>query len=217
MSDVEWHLRNWYNYSWLNGGGFVSQAVHSVDKALWAMGDVPPLSCRAVGGLAAPVEGGDTFDHYHCSYLFPNGIWCHLGARKMSGCLNENADYIQGTHGRLTIGRGTAPFITDLQGKMLWRYRPPREGEPNKYQTQHDELFQSIRAGQPVNDGEDMIRSTLMAILGRMAAHTGQEITWEQALNAGEHLLPQMADLKWTDTLPAFERPIPGSTRIPGI
>ena len=58
------------------------------------------------------------------------------------------------------------------------------------YQTEHDELFASIRSGKPINNGEYMARSTLLAIMGRMAAYTGQEVTWEMALNSKENLSP---------------------------
>jgi hypothetical protein len=58
------------------------------------------------------------------------------------------------------------------------------------YQNEHDELFASIRAGKPINDGERMTTSTMMSILGRMVTYTGQEITWEQAMNSKEDLSP---------------------------
>ena len=58
------------------------------------------------------------------------------------------------------------------------------------YQIEHNELFASIRSGEPINDGEWMAQSTLMGIMGRMAAYTGQEITWEQAMNSQEKLVP---------------------------
>ena len=64
------------------------------------------------------------------------------------------------------------------------------------YQNEHDELFASIRSGKPINDGEWMAHSTLMGIMGRMAAYTGQEITWEQAMNSQEKLVPDAAGLE---------------------
>ena len=218
MTDIEWQIRNWYNYTWLGGGGLVEQAVHSVDKIGWAMGDQNPIRCRATGGLAAPQVGtGNIFDHYHIAYEYPNNVWCHLASRKAPGCLNENADYIRGTKGSLIIGRGSDPYIEDNDGKIVWRFRKPREGEPNMYQVEHDELFASIRSGEHINDGQRMMHSTMMAIMGRMSAHTGKEVIWEEAMAAGEDLFTNEGGLQWADPFKPGGVPVPGVTTIPGI
>ncbi len=196
MSDIEWQIRNWYNYTWLGGGGLVEQAVHSVDKIGWVMGDQNPIACRATGGLAVPqAGGGNIFDHYHVAYQYPNNVWCHLASRKTPGCYNENADYVRGTDGTLVIGRGVDPYIENNKGEKIWRWRKPRPEEnptyeDNMYQVEHNDLFASIRSGEHINDGDRMVHSTMMAIMGRMSAHTGQELTWDDALNAEEDLGP---------------------------
>lgn len=218
MTDVEWQIRNWYNYTWLGGGGLVEQAVHSVDKIGWAMGDTSPIRCRATGGLSAPQKGGgNIFDHYHVAYEYPNNVWCHLASRKTPGCLNENADYVRGTKGSLMIGRGSDPYIADNDGNILWRYRRPEGGEPNMYQEEHDALFASIRSGEHINDGDRMIHSSMMAIMGRLSAHTGKEVTWEQALKADEDLFQNEGGLQWGDPFDPGAVAVPGVTKISGI
>ena len=217
VSDIEWQIRNWYNYTWLGGGGLVEQAVHSVDKIAWIMGDTNPIRCRATGGLAAPQAGGNIFDHFHVAYEYPKNVWCHLGSRKAPGCFNENADYIRGTKGTLVIGRGGDPYIEDNDGKLLWRFRKPREGEANMYQVEHDELFKSIRTGQYINNGPRMIRSTMMAIMGRMSAETGKEVTWDEAMAANEDLFANEESLQWSQSFKPNPVPIPGVTQIGGI
>lgn len=217
MSDVEWQLRNWYNYTWLGGGGLVEQAVHSIDKIAWVMGDVPPLRCRATGGLSAPQPGGNIFDHYHVAFEYPNNVWCHLGSRKLPGCFNENADYVRGTKGTLVLGRGGDPYIEDNDGKLVWRYRKPREGEPNMYQVEHDELFQAIRSGKNINDGPRMMDSSMMAIMGRMSAQTGREVSWEEAIAAEEDLFPNEENLRWDQSYEPHPVPVPGVFQIPGL
>lgn len=217
MSDIEWQIRNWYNYTWLGGGGLVEQAVHSVDKIGWVMGDTPPLRCRATGGLGAPQAGGNIFDHYHIAYEYPNNVWCHLGSRKAPGCFNENADYVRGTKGTLVIGRGSVPYIEDNDGKKIWSYRPPRDGDKDMYQVEHDELFKSIRTGQHINDGPRMINSSMMAIMGRMSAQTGREVSWEEAMAANEDLFPAEENLSWTQSYKPHDVPKPGIFQIPGI
>src|SRR5439155_1387077 len=109
MSDVEWQIRNWYNFVWLCGDSLVEQAVHSADKIAWAMGDEPPVSCVGVGGRAIPSEGGNIYDHFEINYIYPNGVRAFLANRQIEGCHNENSDYILGADVTCTIGRGPAP------------------------------------------------------------------------------------------------------------
>ena len=188
-SDIEWQVRNWYNFVWTCGDGLVEQAVHSVDKVGWVMKDAPPLSCVAVGGRQQPNHSGNIYDHIEANYLFENGVRAFLGCRQQTGCYGENNDYILGSEGRAEISRGN---VTIQNKAGLWRY----EGrQANMYQVEHDEMYASIRDGQPINDGARMCTSTMMAIMGRMAAYTGQQVTWDMALNSQEDLFPK--DIDW--------------------
>lgn len=207
MSDTEWQIRNWYNFCWLCGDSIVEQAVHSADKIAWAMKDQPPVSCVAVGGRQIPAQGGNIYDHFEANYLYPGDVRAFLANRQMVGLYNENADYIMGTDGVVTIGRGKIPKIT---GKNPWSWTG---GEPYEmYQKEHDVLFASIRKSKPVNDGERMATSTMLAMLGRMAAYTGEQLTWEQALNSQEKLGPDKVD--WNASLPVAPRPRPGVSKF---
>ena len=206
MSDVEWQIRNWYNFSYLSGDGLVEQAVHSVDKIAWVMRDQPPLSCVATGGRQIPAQGGNIFDHIQVNYLYPNGVRAFLGCRQIENCYNENSDYILGTKGQATIGRGPMPRIA---GENKWTF----EGTKNDmYQAEHDALFASIRRGEPINDIVRMTTSTMLAIMGRMAAYTGQQITWEQALASQEKLFPD--NLRWDGSFNPSPLPMPGITKF---
>jgi myo-inositol 2-dehydrogenase / D-chiro-inositol 1-dehydrogenase len=201
MSDVEWQIRNWYNFTWTCGDSIVEQAVHSVDKIAWAFKDQPPVSCVGVGGRQIPAEGGNIYDHFEVNYLYPNNVRAFLANRQIEGCYNENADYILGTKGQCTIGRGPAPRIT---GETTWTF----EGQKNDmYQAEHDALFASIRQNKPINDGHRMATSTMLAIMGRMAAYTGQQITWDQAMNSQERLFPEKLDWNGSHDVPPIARP----------
>jgi predicted dehydrogenase len=206
MSDIEWQIRNWYNFVWLGGDSLVEQAVHSADKIAWSMRDEPPVSCVGIGGRTIPAEGGNIYDHFEINYLYPNGFRAFLASRQMEGCHNENSDYILGADGACTLGRGTLPRI---EGKQSWTFTGQQY---NAYQREHDVLFSSIRQGKPVNDGKRMATSTLLAIMGRMAAYTGQEITWEQALNSQEKLGPDRVD--WNGNFDPPPRAQPGITKF---
>jgi myo-inositol 2-dehydrogenase / D-chiro-inositol 1-dehydrogenase len=206
MSDVEWQIRNWYNFVWLCGDSLVEQAVHSVDKIAWAMHDEAPVSCVGVGGRAIPAEGGNIFDHFEINYLYANGVRAFLANRQIVGCYNENSDYMLGTEGTCTIGKGPVPRI---QGKSTWAFSGQQY---NMYQKEHDLLFAAIRKNQPMNDGKRMATSTLLALMGRMAAYTGKEITWDQAINSQEKLFPEHLD--WNGTLEVQPRAQPGVTKF---
>ena len=206
MSDIEWQIRNWYNFVWLGGDSLVEQAVHSADKIAWSTRDEPPVSCVGIGGRTIPAEGGNIYDHFEINYLYPNGFRAFLASRQMEGCHNENSDYILGADGACTLGRGTLPRIG---GKQSWTFTGQQY---NAYQREHDVLFSSMRQGKPVNDGKRMATSTLLAIMGRMAAYTGQEITWEQALNSQEKLGPDRVD--WNGNFDPPPRAQPGITKF---
>ena len=206
MSDVQWQLKNWYNFVWSCGDSICEQAVHSADKIAWAMGDQPPVSCVGVGGRNIPAEGGNIYDHFEVNYIYPNGVRAFLANRQIEGCYNENSDYILGTEGTLTIGRGPVPKI---EGKTNWTWSGKQY---DMYQREHDVLFAAIRHNQPVNNGKRMATSTLLAMMGRMAAYTGQQITWDMALNSQEKLFPD--NLDWNGSMAVIPRAEPGITKF---
>ena len=206
MSDTQWYLKNWYNFVEFCGDSIVEQAVHSADKIAWAMHDEPPVSCVGVGGRVIPAEGGNIYDHFEVNYIYPNGVRAFLANRQIVGCYNENADYLMGTDGTLTIGRGPVPKI---EGKTQWTW----SGEKyDMYQREHDVLFASIRKNEPVNDGKRMATSTLLAMMGRMAAYTGQQVTWDQAMNSQRKLFPDHLD--WDGSMTPVPRAEPGITKL---
>jgi len=206
MSDVEWQLHNWYNFTWLSGDGLVEQACHSVDKIAWAMNGLLPTKAVANGGRMVPNNEGNIFDHIDVFYEYENGARTTMAQRQIANCHSDNSDYVLGSKG---TGKGgwNAPII---RAGETWRYRGPNPGS-TMYQTEHDELFASIRKGEPMNDGVWMAHSTLMAIMGRMAAYTGQEITWDMALNSQEKLVPDALDWNMKLEVPPLARP--GITR----
>ena len=204
LSDIEWQVRNWYNFVWLSGDGLVEQACHSIDKIAWAMNGILPVKAVATGGRQIPNEQGNIFDHIDVFYEFPNNVRALMAQRQIASCYSEVCDYVMGANGTGSIKR--APVI---EGKDRWTYAGPQK---DMYQVEHDELFASIRNGKPINDGTWMAHSTLMAIMGRMAAYTGKEVTWEQALNSKLKLVPDAPD--WNTPLPIAPMAVPGKTEL---
>ncbi|RMG32392.1 MAG: gfo/Idh/MocA family oxidoreductase [Planctomycetota bacterium] len=204
-SDMEWQIRNWLYFTWLSGDHIVEQHVHSLDKTLWAMQDQPPVRCSGTGGrqVRTAPEYGHIYDHFAIVYEYPNGMKIFSRCRQQNGCAVDVSDHVFGTKGRVDVFRHT---IYDWKGNVIWKYRGSKN---NMYQTEHDELFAAIRKGETINNGDYMTKSTLMAIMGRMAAYTGQNITWEQALNSQQDLSPPEYD--WID-LPVPPVAMPGIT-----
>ncbi len=206
MSEVEWQIRDWYGYLWLSGDvTILLSGGHSVDKMSWWLDDVMPVKAVATGSRVFPADG-NTFDNGFVAYEYANGVRGFLGCRSQPGCFNQNADFIIGSKGVCTIGRGRGPVI---EGQTNWRYEGP---SCNMYQSEHDELLSSIRAGKPINDGTRMAHTTLMTLMGRMAAYTGQEIAWEQALDSEQNLMPEKLD--WDTKLEQPPRATPGLTEF---
>lgn len=212
-TDAQYQVRNWYYYTHLSGDHIVEQACHSLDKMAWMMNDTPPLRCVAHGGRQQRVgpEFGNIFDHFSVVYDYPNGVKGYHFSRQQSGCFNDNSDHITGTEGMAQIIRAlSGPFVLkDNRDQLTWRFR--NETAVDMYQQEHDELFAGIRAGTPINDGEWMAHSTLLAIMGRMAAYTGQQITWEQALNSEQRLMPSDWH-SWDAPLEGLPAAVPGQT-----
>lgn len=209
MSDIEWMVRNWYNFTWLSGDGLVEQACHTCDWVAWAMGDRPAESVTAVGGRQLPAEGGNIFDHIELNFVWDNDARGFLAQRQIPGCYNENLCTVLGTKGTAKIER-RGSTISDLKGNRTWKYEGPK---PNMYQQEHDEFFASIRSGNHINDGDRMVNSTMMAIMGRMAGYTGKEVTWEMAMNSKLSLVPDVSQ-GWDSPVEFVPTALPGVTKF---
>jgi predicted dehydrogenase len=187
-TDMHWQMRNWYYFTWLSGDFNVEQHVHFLDVCAWVMKDQYPVRALGLGGrqVRTGPEYGHIYDHFSVVYEYANGAKLFSNCRQQTGCKNDISAHIAGTRGRAQLAerkRGLAIH----SGSNEWLYAGPQR---NMYQTEHDELFASIRAGKPINNGDYMSHSTLLAILGRMTAYTGQLITWDMALNSKEDLTP---------------------------
>ena len=205
MSDTEWQIRNWYNFVWLCGDGLIEQACHSIDKILWAMKDVPPVRCVATGGRVVPNNEGNIYDHIDVFYEWENGVRATMAQRQIPECPhNDNTDYVIGTTGTGSVHFAAADMMT---AKGKWQTERPKK---DMYKLEHDALFAAIRKGTPINDVDRMAQSTLVGLMGRMAAYTGAEITWDQMLKSKENLFP--AKLDWNGPLAIAPMAVPGKT-----
>jgi len=185
-SDMEWQMRNWYYFTWLSGDFNVEQHVHNLDVCAWAMRDQYPVRCNGMGGrqVRTGPEFGNIYDHFAVVYEYADGTKLFSNTRQQVSCKNEIAVHALGSRGTALISERRQA----ITGPKRWSL--PGSKDNDFYQAEHNDLFASIRNSRPINNGEYMCKSTLLAIMGRMAAYTGQEITWEMALNSREDLTP---------------------------
>jgi predicted dehydrogenase len=205
-SDMEWQLRNWLYFTWLSGDHIVEQHIHSLDKMAWAMKDEPPAKAFGLGGRQVRIEPefGHIFDHHAVCFEYRGGVKLFSYCRQQDGTANDVNDYVLGTQGTADIMKHA------IAGKNPWRHKSSKADKDDMYQNEHNELFASIRSGKPINDGDWMTQSTLMAIMGRMATYTGQVITWEMVQNSHEDLTPEKYAF---GPLPVAPVAMPGRTK----
>jgi predicted dehydrogenase len=205
MGDVEWQIRNWLYFTWLSGDHICEQHVHNLDVINWATRAHPT---RAVGmggrqARTAPIFG-NIFDHFAIEYEYPNDFHLLSFCRQIDGCENNVSEAVTGSRGTWTSGG------YNIRGERAWRLPRNQDNEP--YQAEHVALINSIRQGPPINDLRNVAESTLTAIMGRMSAYTGRAVTWEQALNSRERLMPE--NLTFEMKLAVAQVAVPGFTRL---
>lgn len=204
-SEMEYQIRNWLYFTWLSGDHIVEQHIHSLDKALWLNNDQVPARCFGLGGrqVRTGEQWGHIYDHFAVCYEWDSGVKTFAYTRQMGGCKNNTEDYVLGSKGQAKLLKHEVN-----SGGMKWRYKGPK---PSMYDVEHKELFAGIRAGKHINNGHYMSYSTLMAIMGREACYTGQEITSEQMLNSTTRLGPQKYE--WGD-VPVPKVAMPGDSML---
>jgi myo-inositol 2-dehydrogenase/D-chiro-inositol 1-dehydrogenase len=203
-SEMEYQVRNWPYFNWLSGDFNVEQHVHSLDKAAWVLKDETPIRASGMGGrqVRTGEQFGNVYDHMAVVYEYAGGKKVFSNCRQMAGCSHEVSDYIYGSKG---IAEMMSETITPHGGKK-WKNR---EKSPNMWQQEQTELFASIRAGAPLFNADYMCKSTMLAIMGRMACYTGKTLTWDDCFNSQQKLGPEK--LEWGD-VPVDPVAMPGIT-----
>jgi len=196
-SQMEFQFLNWLFFNWLSGDHIAEQHIHSLDKALWLNDDKPPTSCYGTGGrlVRTNEKYGNVYDHFSTVYEWEGSdAKTFSQCRQMAGCFNDVDDYVVGTKGTAKVLKFE---ITNADGKQSFK----QKGKPSMYDVEHQHLFRSIREGKPINNGEYMCDSTLMALIGREASYTGKEIKWADFLKSEVRLGP--TKYEWGDFEPA--------------
>jgi predicted dehydrogenase len=206
-SEMEYQLRNWLYFNWLSGDHIAEQHIHSLDKAAWVLGSYP-ARCLSTGGRSVRTqpEYGNVYDHFSTVYEWASGARAFSYCRQWAGAVHtEVSDWVLGTRGRCNLQ------AAEIDGGAGWNWRWRSDEPDDMYQNEHDALFAAIRSGEPINDGELMCDSTLMALMGRMSAYTGLALTWEQARDSLEDLRPPAYEWGPLAVAPVA---VPGVTRF---
>jgi len=204
-TDLQWQLRNWLYYPWLSGDLIAEQHIHTLDMMAWIKRDVYPTSAVSLGGRQKRIDPkfGTVFDHFATTYEWDDGTRGYSSCRQQDNCWRNVNEHVLGTEGRANV------FQHTITGAHEWRF----EGKsPEPYQRELTDMFAAIRGGKRIDNGDYMCKSTLMALMGRMAAYTGERITWDQAWNSAEVLMPEPLD--WDGKPPASEIARPGITKF---
>jgi predicted dehydrogenase len=203
-SDMEWRLRNWLYFTWLSGDHIVEQHVHNIDVVNWALKG-HPLRARGMGGrqVRTDAKWGNIFDHHALQFEYQDGFMCFSECRQIDGCANDVSEHVYGADGACHMDSGN----WRIEGKNAWKFA----GQGNDpYQTEHDDLFASIRSGNLLNEGQMVAESTMSAILGRMATYTGKVVTWDEALASNEVWGPEKYEFA---ALAVDAVPVPGKSK----
>jgi predicted dehydrogenase len=205
-TDMEWQCRNWLYFTWLSGDHIVEQHIHNIDVMNWAFGG-PPEKALGMGGREVRTDPkyGNVFDHFAVEFVYPGGARVMSMCRQIHGTSSRVAERLVGTH-------GVADPSGHIQGPQAFDYEPPGGEWVNPYEQEHRDLIDSIRRDKPLNEGRRVAESTLTAIMGRMSAYTGREVSWKWLIRQSELELGPAEPA--FGTLPVAPVAVPGETAL---
>jgi predicted dehydrogenase len=192
QTEMEYQLRNWFYFVWLSGDMIVEQLTHNLDVCNWAKGG-PPTRAQGQGGREERMgpDHGEIFDHFVVDYTYADGSALAAEISHLSHNEGKSAVYLHGVNGMAD------PFQGTITGQTAWKYAGERA---NPYQNQQRVFLSSIRRGAPLNEVETAATTTLTGIMGRMAAYSAKEVTWDEALNSRETFAPKAYE--WSNESP---------------
>ncbi|MFV1964525.1 MAG: Gfo/Idh/MocA family protein [Pirellulaceae bacterium] len=197
QAELEYQLRNWHRFRWLSGDPMVEKHVQQLDVINWLKQGYP-IECNGMGGQTScgSLAGKRVFDHHFVEYTYADGAKLYAQCRQAAHCWNCVAEFARGTCGAADMSGGK---IYDSQNELVWRFGP---GGGKGHQHEQRNLFNALRTGVVPNEGDYGAKSTLAAIMGRMATVSGNVVTWDEAIRSNQAL----ADI---DRLTSLDSPAP--------
>jgi predicted dehydrogenase len=222
MDELLWQIKRFHNFLWASGGIFSDYCVHHIDEVCWMKG-AWPVKAVAIGARQLRGKIDDqNFDNYNVEYTFADGSKLFHYGRTMGGCPDQFASYAHGSKGLAVISSEShAPAKSRIykgqkqdNANVLWR--APKD-EPDPYQLEWEDLIDAIRNDKPYNEVKRGVEASLVASMGRMAAHTGQIITWDEIMNSTHEFAPGLDQLTMDSVAPIradangrYPVPLPG-------
>jgi predicted dehydrogenase len=231
-SELLWQIRNFHAFLWASGGCYSDFYIHHVDHLCW-MKNAWPVKAQAVGGrhYKNSAEGqpcvDQNFDAYSVEYTFADGAKMYMDGRCINGCNDIYSSYAHGSKGMAIVAKANdcgAPSMTFKgqamdRSKLLWTSKVA-PGQEDPYLNEWNDLMDAIRNDKPYNEAKRGVEASLVSSMGRMAAHTGQEITFEEMLNCEHEFAPEVDKLTMESPAPLqaakdgkYPAPMPGITR----
>lgn len=231
-SELLWQIRHFHSFLWASGGCYSDFYIHHIDHLCW-MKNAWPISAQALGGRHQKEDPDhkpyvdQNFDTYSVEYVFADGARMIMDGRCINGCNDIYSSYAHGSKGMAIVAKAndcTPPSQTfkgqnPVRANMLWTSRPI-EGQQDPYQNEWNDLMDAIRNDKPYNEAKRGVEASLVTSMGRMAAHTGQIITYEQILESDHEFAPGLDKLTMDSEAPLkagpdgrYPIPAPGINR----
>jgi predicted dehydrogenase len=202
MSDAAYQINNWYHFVWLCGDQIVEQAVHNLDAINWVMGG-PPARAFGAGGQRSRPEDSEIYDNITLDYEYPKGATLSFMCRQQAG-KTQVMNRIVGSRGEAWIMPFGQSTITEHGGAEVMRV----QYEGDAYTQEHTDMIASIRAGEPIVEAEELAHSSLTAVMGRLAAYSGEEVAWDFVSEQSQlDMMPKDLTLQSTITSPGVALP----------
>ena len=215
QTELEYQMRNWYYFNWLCGDHIDEQHIHNLDVSNWLLDDYP-VEANGMGGreVRDGIDHGQIFDHHFIEYTYGNGVKMYSQCRHIKGCWNSVSEYAHGSKGSANLSGA----IYDKSGDLVWKYG---SGGGGGHQEEHYDLFAALRRGELPNEAEYGAKSSMTAVLGRMATYSGKVIKWDAAINSERALADVDSFKSMKDEAPVqpnaegrYPIPAPGSTKV---
>ncbi len=216
QTEMEYQLRNWYYFNWICGDHITEQHIHNIDVINWAKNSYP-IKARGTGGreVRNGKNYGEIFDHHIVEFEYADGTILNSQCRHIPGTWTKVDEMLIGTKGKVVFDEAK---MSDSKGNLKFSYDKSKL-ENNPYQTEHDELWATVAAGNyKFSDAENGAYSTMTSILGRMATYSGQVIEWDMAIQSGLSLAPK--NFTWDADMPLkpdengiYPTAVPGKTK----
>jgi len=208
INELLYQTQRFHSFLWASGGNFSDFYIHHIDECCW-MKNAWPVKAQALGGRHYRGNSIDqNFDTYSVEYTFADGTKLFLYGRCIEGCHDEFASYAHGSKGSAVISQGGhSPAHCriykgqdfDKKEDIVWRFP---EQEPNPYQLEWDHLIEAIREDKPFNEAKRGAEASLVTSMGRMAAHSGRVVTYEEMLNCEQEFAPGIDKLTMNSPAP---------------